>query len=49
MPYHREAWSTGTELQSVGKYRGQSLPGPLSKCKRSMKDVVIPDLERMVS
>ena len=49
MPYHKEAWSTGAELQSVVKQRKQSLPGPLSKCKRSMKDVVIPGLERIIS
>ena len=48
-PFHREAWSRGAELQSVVKHRKQSLPGPISRCKRSVKDVVIPDLERIIS
>ena len=41
----------GTELQSVVKHWKQkfSLPGPLSQGKRSMKDVVIPGLERKIS
>ena len=48
-PYYREDWSTGAELQSVGKHRKQSLPGPLPRCKRSMKDVVSLGLERIIS
>ena len=41
----------GTEPQSKGKHQKQksSLPGLLSKGKRSMKDVVIPGLERIIS
>ena len=41
----------GTEPQSMVKYWKQksSLPGPLSQGKRSMKDVVIPGLERIIS
>ena len=41
----------GTEPQNKGKHQKQksSLPGPLSKGKRSMKDVVIPGLERIIS
>ena len=51
MPYHREAWSTGTELQNVVQHQKQksSLPGPLSKGKRSVKDVVILGLERIIT
>ena len=41
----------GTEPHSKVKYQKQnsSLPGPLSKGKRSMKGVVIPGLERIIS
>ena len=41
----------GTEPQSKVKHWKQksSVPGPLSKGKRSMKDVVIPGLERTMS
>ena len=41
----------GTEPQSKVKHWKQksSLPGPLSKVKRNMKDVVIPSLERTIS